>query len=144
MTDMWHQRDLPVLQAIVRLKDENPGQPIPRKPVEELTGFDAETVRRAVFSLMDEPFLETGGTLADHHEHIKRVTGNGKRAAEFWPTPDRLADLLRDALLQAAEREQDPDKRSKLKALSAWMAEGGRDLVSGTISGVLSGIMTGG
>lgn len=144
MTDTWHQRDLPVLQAIVQLKDENPGQPISREQVEQATGLDSETVRRAVYSLHDEPYIETGGSLVDLHEYIKRATGDGKRAAEFWPTPDKLADLLRDAILQAAEREADPEKRSKLKALGDWLAGGGKDVVSGTISGLLSGAIIGG
>ncbi|MEU7913469.1 hypothetical protein [Microbispora bryophytorum] len=139
MTDIWYQRDLPVLQAIVRLKDENPGAPIPRKLVEEATDLDAETVRRAVFSLMDEPYIETDGSLADMTEDIKRVTGDGKRAANFWPTPESLADVLRDAILQAAEREPDEGKRGKLRALGTWLAEGGRDIVTGVISSAITG-----
>jgi hypothetical protein len=139
MTDMWYQRDLPVLQAIVQLKDENPGQPIPRKQVEGATGFDADTVRRAVHSLADEPYIETDGSLADFHEYIKRANGNGKRAAEFWPTPDSFTTTVRDAILQAAEQESDPEKRTKLKALGAWLAEGGRDVVTGVISAAIGG-----
>ncbi|WP_113699199.1 hypothetical protein [Nonomuraea lactucae] len=143
MTRVWYERDLRVLQAIVQLKDENPGQPIPREDVAETTGMDEETVRRAIYSLMDEPYLETGGSLIDNHEYVKRVLGNGKRAAEFWPTPDNVAELLRDALLQAAEREPDEEKRGKLRALGAWLAEGGRDTVSGAFGSMLGTLLGG-
>jgi hypothetical protein len=129
MTKIWYERDLPVLQAIVQLKDENPGQPIARERIVEATGMDAEMVRRALYSLMDEPYLETGGSQVDHHEYVKRATGDGKRAAEFWPTPENLADVLLAALTRAAENEPDEEKRGKLRALGTFMAEGGRDLV---------------
>jgi hypothetical protein len=136
---MWYERDLPVLKAIIRLKDENPGQPLPRRRVAEATGMDPEAVRRAVHSLMDEPYIETGGSLADMTEDIKRVTGDGKRAAGAWPTPDSLADTVREAILRAAEQEPDDEKRGKLKAMGNWLAEGGRDIVTGLISGALTG-----
>jgi hypothetical protein len=144
MTSIWYERDLPVLRAIVQLKDENPGQPIPRTRVVEATGLDAETVRRAVHSLLDEPYIEVFGSQVDFAETIKRVNGNGKRAAEFWPTPDNVAELLRDALLQAADREPDEEKRGKLRALGAWIGEGGRDTVSGAFGNMLAGLLGGG
>ncbi|MFI6534201.1 hypothetical protein ACIBHY_17200 [Nonomuraea sp. NPDC050547] len=144
MTNIWYERDLPVLQAIVLLKDESPGQPISRERVVEATAMDPDTVRRALYSLMDEPYLETDGSLNDNHEYVKKVLGNGKRAAEFWPTPDNVAELLRDALLQAADREPDEEKRGKLRALGAWLGEGGRDTVSGAFGSMLGTLLGGG
>lgn len=139
MPDMWTERDLPVLKTIIQLIDEDPGQPIPRQRIEQAAGMDEDTVRRAVFSLMDEPYLETIGSAEDGHEYIYRVLGSGKRAAEFWPTPESMTDTLRDALLRAAEAEPDPGKRSKLKALGGFLAEGGRDLVVEVIKTGMTG-----
>lgn len=139
MTSQWYDRDLPVLQAIVQLKDERPGQPIPRADVAEMTGLDPILVKRAVVSLTDEPYIVTDGTQVDRFEDIKSVNGAGKRAAGVWPTPENLADTVRDAILRAAEQEPDPEKRGKLKAVGTWLAEGGRDIITGVISGALTG-----
>lgn len=141
MTDTWTHRDLPVLEAIVTLADQNGGGGVTKWQILNETGMDPATVDTALIALRGEnpPFF-TARTMANGSIwYVSNVTGHARRAVRAWPTPDSLADVLRAALEQAEANEPDPEKRGRLRALGTWLAEGGRDIVTGIISGMLTG-----
>lgn len=113
--DTWTTRDLPVLRAVVELFETGGGsQPF---RIAEATGFDEETVRRALRVLYREPFFDEPAR--DHDGDILFVgapTGDAFRVAGKWPTPESQLDRLIAAIeAVAADESQPEEERSKAR-----------------------------
>ena len=59
---------------------------------------------------------------------IAAPTGKARRAVGAWPTPESIADRLVQALDEAADREQDPERKGWLSKSAAYLGNAGRDL----------------
>jgi hypothetical protein len=138
MDSTWEQRDLPVLEAIVRYFDENPMQPGPTVgDIAQRTGRDPQEVFRAIKSL-DGTYLElrmymAGGRVTPHR--VLRVTDQARRAVGQWPSPEAWVERLVQALHEAAEREPDPEKKGRLRAVAEGLGGFARDVAVGVLSG---------
>jgi hypothetical protein len=138
MDSTWEQRDLPVLEAIVRYFDENPMEPGPTVgDIAQRTGRDPQEIFRAVKSL-DETYLElrvymAGGRVTPHR--VLRVTDQARRAVGQWPSGDVWVDRLAAALREAAEQEPDPEKKTRLRAMAEGLGGFARDVAVGVLSG---------
>lgn len=58
MEDTWFERDLPVLDAAVRIYDETGRSMIRATELERVTGFDHDTVQRALRALNTDEYFE--------------------------------------------------------------------------------------
>ena len=132
----WETRELPVLEAIVRLYDET-GRVSRFKDVVEASGLIEEEVEKALRALDHEtPPLTTktqkafGGAVIS----VGAPTGAARRAVGAWPTPENLADRIVAALQDAADQAQDPDEKTRLKK--------GAEAVGGVGKSVLTGVLT--
>jgi hypothetical protein len=133
MESTWETRDLPVLDAIVRHFDESDDPFEAQIPNVEmfakLTGMDPGQVGRAVRALSPR-FIETLDTrdgLLD--VSIMGVTDEAREAVGQWPTAEAIADRIVAGLLEAADREPDERKRTKLRAAADTLGSFGRDLL---------------
>jgi hypothetical protein len=139
MESTWETRDLPVLEEAVRYFDENPMQPGPTVgDIAERIGMDPTEVLRAVRAL-DETYLElriyaAGGRAAPHR--VLRVYEEARRVVGQWPSPEAVADRVVRELLDAAEREPDEAKRTRLRAAADALGGFGRDLLINVIANV--------
>lgn len=130
----FRSRDLPVLDAIVRYFDESddPFEPyIPNVDTfAKITGMDPGQVGRAVRALSPR-FIETVDATRDDllDVSIMGVTDEARWAVGQWPTPETVADRIVAALLEAADREPDERKRTKLRAAAETLGSLGRDLL---------------
>jgi hypothetical protein len=136
MDSTWEQRDLPVLDAIVRYFDEHEGPEIPdAQTFAKLTGMDPGQVARAVRTLSPR-FIKTQATMGGlMHVAIMGVTDEARQAVGQWPSPDVWVDRLVQALWEAAEREPDPERRSRLRAMAEGLGGFARDVAVGILSG---------
>jgi hypothetical protein len=129
MEDTWASRDLPVLDAAVRLLEEE--ATVRASQITAETGFDLETVARALDALAG-PFiadLVKPMGAADGWRFTK-VTAGARRAVGQWPTAESLASQLAAAFGQAADEEQDPDRKSRLRQIASFLAETGKDVAA--------------
>jgi hypothetical protein len=117
--DTWINRDLPVLKAVVDIFEDDGEDNIEAGEIERRTGFDDETVQRALRVLYKHPYLERESGMSDGNGRVLYAgepTGDGLRAAENWPSPQGVIDRLVAALEQAATDEsRPPEERSMLK-----------------------------
>ena len=60
---------------------------------------------------------------------VRGITDEARRAVGQWPTPEAVADRIVAALLEAAEREPDRQKQTKLRAAAETLGSFGRDLL---------------
>jgi hypothetical protein len=137
MESTWERRDLPVLDAIVRYFDEEDSAVIPDTGTfARITGMDAGQVGRAVRALSPR-FVKTGPTMGDLTDvPIMGITDEARQAVGQWPTPESVADRIVAALVEAADREPDQGKRTKLRAAADALGGFGRDLLINVVANV--------
>ena len=136
MESTWEQRDLPVLDAIVNYFDEEDSAVIPDAATfTEITGMDPGQVGRAVRALSPR-FIKTAPGLGGLTEvGIMGVTDEARRAVGQWPSAEVWVDRLVEALREAAEREPDPEKKGRLRAMAEGLGGFARDVAVGILSG---------
>jgi hypothetical protein len=135
--ETWDSRDVPVLDAVVRYFDEHPqGVMLSCQEVAGLAGRDPTDVYRALKGL--EPTyvrLVEGLGHGPMGSSVRGVTDAARRAVGQWPSPEVWADRIVGALLEAADRELDEARQSRLRAAADALAGFGRDVLVGVLSG---------
>jgi hypothetical protein len=131
MESTWESRDLPVLDVVVRYFDEHAqGAMLSCKQVADLAGREPTDVYRALKVLQPTYVrLVEGlghGPLASS---VRGVTDDARRVAGQWPSAETVADRIVVALMEAAEREPDERKRTKLRAAAETLGSLGRDVL---------------
>jgi hypothetical protein len=119
MEQTWNSRDLPVLDAVVSLFDESPGDLLLGEAVVERTGMDRGAVGSALYALSPD-YVRLGRKLAEEDSSIDLqvidgVTAEARRSVGQWPTGESLIKQLIAGLDEAAEQEMDPERRSRLR-----------------------------
>ena len=115
MDDTWASRELPVLDAAVRLLDEG-NYAVTVRDLAAETGLDPTGVDRALDAL-EGPYvvkyqkMMTGGD--PNPWFITSVTSAARQAVGQWPTPENVIDRLAEAFGAAAEHETDPKRRRR-------------------------------
>jgi hypothetical protein len=141
MEPTWQSRDLPVLDAIVQ-HFEKGGPDFPTvKHFAEATGLEVGEVYRAVMAL-SPTYLELSLSMGGEADTaIQGVTDAARRAVGQWPSPEEWADRIVRGLLDAADREPDQERRSRLRAVAEGLGDFGRDVLVGVIStGITKGM----
>jgi hypothetical protein len=124
------------LDAIVRYFDEDDSAVIPDVGTfAEITGMDPVQVGRAVRALSPR-FIKTAPGLGGLTEvGIMGVTDAARQAVGQWPSPEVWVERLVEALHEAAEREADPERRGRLRAIAEGLGGFARDVAVGVLSG---------
>jgi hypothetical protein len=139
MDDTWVSRDLPVLDAVVRLLDEGAWEVTVADLAAE-TGLDPKAVDRALEALQGPYVVEyerlaTGG-IPDLWS-VTEVTAAARRVVGQWPTAESLAARLAEAFSEAADEEKDPERKSRLRQLASFLGETGKDLAAEVMAKVI-------
>ena len=137
VTPTWYERDLPVLSAIVTFFEERSGEFPQVFDIADATGMDAETVFRSCRAL-DGEYIDLRMVMAgdDPTPHsIHSVTAEARRAVGQWPSADAWADRIVRGLDDAADKEPDEAKKSKLRAAAEAMGGFGREVLVEVLAG---------
>jgi hypothetical protein len=137
MESTWEPRDLPVLDAVVRYFDEHPqGVMLSCKEVADLAGRDPTDVYRAL-KILQPTYLRLAEGLGHGptSSSVRGVTDEARRAVGQWPSAEMWVDRLVAALREAAEREPDPERRGRLRAMAEGLGGFARDVAVGVLSG---------
>ena len=136
MDDTWWSRDLPVLDAAVRLLEDHDMPEV--TDIARETGFGAEDVARALAD-MDGSYIDLQKTMGDVGGwFVKAVTPAARRAVGQWPTPENVVARLAEAFGAAAEQERDPERRGKLRATAGFLGETGKDFAAEVVAKVIA------
>lgn len=138
MQDTWAARDLPVLEATVRLLEDS--YMVTVSDIAARTSLDQTEVARALEAL-DPAYVDfrkttTGGD--PRFWYVLKATPEARRAVGQWPTPDRLIDRLAAALSAAAERETDPERKGLLLYAARLVGDTLRDIAVGAAAQALA------
>jgi DNA-binding MarR family transcriptional regulator len=139
MEDTWTSRDLPVLEAIVRLLDQGAYMVTVRELAGD-TGLDPASIDRAITALEGQYVVEYEqfATAGDPNSwRVRQVTAEARRAVGQWPSPEGLVDALAEAFGSAAEQEPDSEKKSRLRQVGSFLSGTGRDVATEVVSKVI-------
>ena len=126
MKDTWASRDLPVLDAIVTALEED--FRVSAAQIAAATGLPADEVVKAFYALQ---WTYTGQVQArmgggPNAFFIDEVTGAARREVGQWPTAEGLIEQLAAAMTDAAERESDPEQKSRLTTVARELGGAGK------------------
>lgn len=148
MEDTWANRDLPVLEAIVGLCDETPGDWVLAQRIDERTNMSHAEVQQALFALSREhpPYFEPlddsdfeGASIGG----VRNPSGHARRTVGSWPSPEALADRLVVAMNRAADEEEDEERKGWLKKTAGFLGGAGRDLAVDVMGSAIRKQMSG-
>lgn len=139
MEDTWVSRDLPVLEAVVRLLDEG-NFAVRVTDIASATSLDTRTVARALDALhgpyVSEYQKHMSGGVPDSW-YVTEVTADARRAVGQWPTAESLAASLAAAFSEAADEERDPERKSRLRQIAGFLADTGKDIAAEVLAKVI-------
>ena len=123
MQQTWMERDLPVLDAGVAMLEDDPM--VTDAAIAERTGFDLAAVRRALEAL-DGTYVHLGRDMSGFF--VDAVTADARRAVGQWPTGEGLVSQLAEGLAAAAEKEADPERKTRLRQAAGLLGGAVRDI----------------
>lgn len=124
MRATWARRDLPVLDATVVL-EEAPGSIPEVVDIAGRTGIDVADVHRAL-AAMDGIYVDYRTGLDIGRGYVRVVTADARCAVGQWPTAEDLLSQIVEGLSSAAEREPDPEHRSRLSQAAGLLGGAAR------------------
>lgn len=137
MTNVWIDRDLPVLTAVVKLADESSF--VEASMVEKATGLPEKEVNASLKALNDAGyFTKVSGHMGRLIDLIYGVTGEARQLAGVWPTSQQIARDFVAEVERRAESDPDPETRSRFKKIAAGIAGGGKDIGINLIAAVIA------
>lgn len=130
--DTWFARDLPVLDWLVQYFDgDGEGDP-DAAMIAAGTNLPEGQVSAALRSLArcQPPYLVVV-TVPEERDPLSviDVTADAYRAVGAWPTAESFADRLVARLDEEADREPDPERKSRLQQTARYLGGGLRDVV---------------
>jgi hypothetical protein len=131
----WESRDLPVLNAIVRyFEEEFDGVYPSAQTFADRLGMDPQQVAKAVTALAPTYLVIAPSLGGPESLSIDDVTDAARRAVGQWPSPDSVVERIARALLDAADREPDEQKRSRLRTLGEGLLGFGKDVAANAVA----------
>jgi hypothetical protein len=112
-----------VLDATVALLEDSPM--VADAAITERTGFDPADVRRALEAL-DGTYVHLGRDMSGFF--VDAVTAGARRAVGQWPTGESLVSQLAEGLAAAAEKEADPERKTRLRQATGLLGGAVRDI----------------
>ncbi|MCV7080538.1 hypothetical protein BST26_14540 [Mycolicibacterium insubricum] len=142
--DTWTSRDLPVLRAVVELYEET-GRGPRVTAVQQRTGFDGDTVQRALRALYTQPYFTKGnGSWGGGLIMVGTPTSEALRVAGQWPSPEAQLERLIVAIESAADDESRQDEeRGRFRQLALSLRGAAYQIAVGALGGAGGNLMTG-
>ncbi|MGW6910268.1 hypothetical protein [Streptomyces sp. NPDC054940] len=140
MENTWADRDLPVLDAIVKYLDDAAGGSFPElSDIAELTDLDVIEVGKAALALESDGLVDLIKTGGGHGNWgVRGVSGQARRLVGQWPNAEQFVDMLAQRLDAAADEETDPEQRSRLRELASSATSAARDVFVDVTAAVIS------
>jgi hypothetical protein len=143
-SETWTSRDLPVLRAIVDHYEETGESNIRPWDLQQRTGFDEETVQKALRTLNRQPYFEDAEEIGGGDIWaVGPPTADALRVVGQWPSPETLLSRLIDELQRASmDDEIPPEERTKLARTAAFLKTTGWKIAIGALGGAGGNLLT--
>ncbi|MFE9807778.1 hypothetical protein [Streptomyces sp. NPDC005548] len=142
MHDTWSERDLPVLEVLVRDLDAGAGISFPDlRDVTDQTDLDLSDATRAALALEGAGYIELtrqGVGEFTGEWYVTSASKEARQAVGQWPSAEQLVDALIERLTTAADEEPDPEQRSRLREAASAASGVARSVFVDVMSGVIT------
>ena len=139
LPDAWYSRDLPVLEACVRLADENPGIGGRVGDIMGMTGFDEATVSASTRALEDAGYIRRHVMSPGRATRVDAVSGAARAAVGQWPSPESAAERLVVTLEAQIAATTNPEERGRLERLLQGVTGVARDVLVDVLAKAITG-----
>lgn len=136
----WPTRDLPILRATLRRLDA--GAPwVELGEIRRELGLDQTQLRAGLRALecASPPYIQVSYLAEGVNGHIHAVSERARRALGTWPSAESVVDRLAAALAEAADAEEEPERKGKLRAAADALGGFVRDVAVGVVSAQVGG-----
>lgn len=143
ISDTWTWRELPVLRSALHRVDA--GEDVQLDDVRVDAGLTGPQLRTALDALANAspPYLSVylaGGWRDDYASGmIDQVFERTRRELGSWPKAETVVDAIAAALERAAEDEQQPEERHRLRAAAEALGGVARDLAVDIVAKQITG-----
>jgi hypothetical protein len=127
MKETWVSRDLPVLDTTVALLEDDPISMPEVVDIATRLGVDVVDVHRAL-TAMNGIYVDYRPGLDLGRGYVRTVAADARRAIGQWPSGESLIQQLTDGLAAAAEREVDPERKSRLRQAAGLLGGAARSI----------------
>jgi hypothetical protein len=134
LRETWTTRELPILRAALARLDRGEDAHLELDELRVQVGIPAAEFRAAIEALSNAtpPYLDVmiGNGWAGERSNgmLDGVCERTRRELGTWPTAERFVSELAAALSKAAEDEQEPEQKGRLRAAADALAGFGRDV----------------
>jgi hypothetical protein len=138
MDSTWGSRELPVLEAVIADFDRVPeggGWP-DGEDIAASTGLSVADVGAALLAL-DGQYITVVRSGTAGSWHVTAVTPDARRAAGQWPSAEDLVEQLAARIGEAAERETDPERKQRFKAVARGLGGVAKDVAVSFVTAYL-------
>jgi hypothetical protein len=125
VAETWSWRELPLLR--IALRDDDRGATAQFEDMARETGLELRQVWLGMRNLRDSGYVNAylGNASSGF---VNSVAERTRRELGSWPSPESLVDGLARAFAEAAERETDPERKSKLRTGAEMVGGAGRTM----------------
>ena len=132
LENTWTTRELPILRSALRRLDA--GEDFPNlEEIRAEVGLDVTQMRAALKALENAwpPYIEVihagmGANLVGGY--VNAVSERTRRELGTWPSAEAVVDRLAAALAEAADVEEEPPRKGRLRAAAEAFLGFGRDI----------------
>jgi hypothetical protein len=147
LPDTWHNRDLPVLRAIVRAFQDDPTGHVRSGALATELGMEPDDVTRALANLLRGGFVVppgNAGRQAAEFGIIIDITDRALYATGSWPTPDTALDRIVATLQAIADNtDADEDTRSRARKILDSLTGAGKQIGISVATAAITGQIPG-
>lgn len=140
MESTWASRELPVLEALVSLLDEPDAFMVQVSDISGRTGIEPRQVAKSL-DAMEGYYVghfqkHMSGGVPDRW-YVTEVTPLARQVVGQWPSGENVLAELVAGLDDAAEREPDPERKGRLRALAAGLSGSARDIATDIMARII-------
>jgi hypothetical protein len=135
----WASRELPILRAALRRLDAGADY-ADLEEIRQEVGLSGEQLLAGLRALesADPPYLEFEMAMGWSEEQasgsVDAVSERARRELGTWPSAESLVEALAAAYAQAAEAEQEPEEKRRLRAVADGLRGAVRDVAVAVIA----------
>lgn len=125
IVETWTARELPLLR--IALREDDAGRNAQFEDMAAETGLELRAVSHSMRTLHDAGYVDAyfAGAFSGF---VHSVGERARRELGSWPSPESLVDQLVSAFADAAERETEPERKTRLRAVADGMGGAGRSV----------------
>lgn len=131
LVSTWTTRELPILRAALERLDVG-AHFVSLEEIRAAAGLDVAQMRAGLNALeqASPPYVSVsytmGGGTTHIPGHLDSVSERARRELGTWPSAETVVDRLAKALADAADQEQEPARKGKLRVAAEALVSFGR------------------